>query len=451
MNLPPPTVVQTSAEFPAKLQVLFQPKRYKTLYGGRAGMKSWGIARALLLQGYAKPLRVLCARQQQNSIAESVHKLLSDQIVLLNLSNFYEIQRDRIIGANGTSFFFEGIYRNVDRLKSYEGIDICWVEEAHAVTEDSWEKLTPTIRKPGSEIWISFNPSLEDDYTYRRFVLKPPVDSFVVFLTYRDNPWLSEESYAEVLDLKERDYDAYLNVWEGRCKRILTGAVYAEELRKLIADGRLTNVPYNPTLPVDTFWDLGWSDSTAIWFRQRVGFEWHYIDYYENHQKPLAHYQTVLQERGYVYGTHWLPHDAVAKEKGSGVSIEERLRKWGPVRVVKKLSVADGTDAARTLLGSSWFDELACAQGFKALSHYRYEVQQEGPQGSIVALSKAPVHDWSSHGADSFRYSAVAVRQPRSNINATVLAALQGHATSTKRKLNLRAAGSSSAAGWMNG
>lgn len=415
-------------EFPAKLQILFESQRYKILYGGRAGMKSWGIARALLIQGYANPKRVLCARQQQNSIAESVHKLLSDQIKLLGLEFFYEIQRDKIIGKNGTSFFFEGIYRNTDRIKSYEGIDVCWVEEAHAVTQDSWETLIPTIRKPGSEIWISFNPSLESDYTYKRFVLQPPKGSLPVFLTYRDNPWLSQELYDEMLDLRERDFDAYLNVWEGRCKRILRGAVYAEELRQLIAAGRLTKVPYNPSVPVETFWDLGWSDSTAIWFRQRVGFEWHYIDYYQNNQKPLTHYQGVLQAKNYVYSAHWLPHDARAKETGSGMSIEERMRKWGPTRIIKRLSLEDGIDAGRTLLANCWFDEAACEAGFKALTNYRYEV---GSEGSITVMSKVPVHDWSSHGADAFRYSALSVRQPKQNLSESVIAALQNRRSST--------------------
>ena len=397
-------------DFPVKLQCLFQPKRYKILYGGRAGTKSWGVARALLIRGYQGTERILCARQQQNSMAQSVHKLLSDQIVALGLSHHYEIQRDKIIGTNGTTFAFEGIHTNVDRIKSYEGITICWVEEANKVTEESWLTLIPTIiRNVGAEIWITFNPELETDYTYQNFVLHPPKESFVVFLTYRDNPWLTQEVLDEIEELKQKDYDAYLNVWEGQCRILLAGAVYATELRKVAAEQRITRVPYDPRTPVDTFWDLGWADATAIWFRQRVGFEWHYIDYLENRQQKLEWYLHELQQRPYLYGTHWLPHDAKAKQLGTGLSIYERVRKVHSARVVRKIGLEDGIAAARTLLGDCWFDKERTAVGVRALQQYRYEVVD----GVTGALSRRPVHDASSHGADAFRASAVAIKQPR--------------------------------------
>src|SRR5262249_44110905 len=153
---------------------LFRPKRYKVLYGGRYGMKSWGAARALLMLGTQKPLRILCARELQNSIKDSVHKLLSDQIEILGLREFYDIQQTSIKGVNGTEFSFEGIRHNISKIRSYEGIDICWVEEAVLVSSTSWETLIPTIRKEGSEIWMTFNPELEQDETYKRFVKDPP-------------------------------------------------------------------------------------------------------------------------------------------------------------------------------------------------------------------------------------------------------------------------------------
>src|SRR6185437_15618646 len=160
---------QIEANFPEKLSYLFKPKRYKVAYGGRGGAKSWGFARALLILGAQKPLRILCTRETQKSIGDSVHKLLDDQIKLLGLEKFYEVQKSAIIGANGTEFIFAGIRQNVHNLKSYEACDICWVEEAQTVSKSSWDVLVPTIRKEGSEIWVSFNPDLETDETYQRF------------------------------------------------------------------------------------------------------------------------------------------------------------------------------------------------------------------------------------------------------------------------------------------
>jgi len=177
------------AEFPEKLAFLFQPKRYKVAWGGRGSAKSWSIARALLIIAAQKTKRILCAREFQNSIQDSVHKLLSDQIEALGLSDQYEIQKTTIIHRlTGSEFIFSGLRHNVDSLKSKEGIDIVWVEEAQMVSSFSWDKLIPTIRKEGSEIWISFNPELETDETYKRFVLNPPTESVVAKINWRDNP-----------------------------------------------------------------------------------------------------------------------------------------------------------------------------------------------------------------------------------------------------------------------
>ena len=156
-----------NAQFPAKLECLFNPKnsRYRVLYGGRGGAKSWGVARALLIKGAQAPLRILCAREFQTSIKDSVHKLLCDQIVDMGLAGFYEITEKSIKGKNGTEFFFVGLRNNVVNVKSIEGVDVCWVEEAQTVSRNSWNVLIPTIRKEQSEIWVTFNPELETDET----------------------------------------------------------------------------------------------------------------------------------------------------------------------------------------------------------------------------------------------------------------------------------------------
>ena len=140
-------------EFPEKLRFLFEPARYKVLYGGRGGAKSWGVARALLIQAAVAPLRVLCAREFQSSIVESVHHLLQSQIGIIGLGDFYEVQSSVIRGANGSEFIFAGLRNNVTKIKSFEGIDRVWIEEAQTVSRSSWETLIPTIRREDSEIW----------------------------------------------------------------------------------------------------------------------------------------------------------------------------------------------------------------------------------------------------------------------------------------------------------
>ena len=356
---------QVSIAFPEKLQCLFVPKRFKVLWGGRAAGRSWGCARALLLLGAQKPIRVLCAREYQNSISESVHKLLSDQIDAMGLNGVYEIFKDRIVSRPGavpggnvnsqTSFVFEGIKSNTQKIKSYEGINYCWVEEAIKVSKASWEILTPTIREPGSEIWMTFNPELEEDYTYKRFVLQAdPATTFVVKMTYRDNPFVNSLIVAEAEEMKKRDLDAYLNVWEGNCRQNLDGAVYAKELRKATLEKRITRVPWHRESPVDTFWDLGRADRTAVWFAQRVGMEFRILAYFEDSGEDIGYYLRHCQSRPYTYGNFFLPHDAKAKRLGSKRTIQEMVEAAypGKTRIVKKLSVVDGINAARVIFSN---------------------------------------------------------------------------------------------------
>ena len=169
-------------KIPEKLIPVFQGTAdVRGSYGGRGSGKSWSMARALLIQAANKPSRVLCAREIQKSIKQSVHTLLNDQIQLLGLGAFYEVLEAEIRGMNGSSFSFTGLATNtVESIKSFEGCDIVWVEEAQSVSGKSWDVLVPTIRKPGSEIWITLNPQLESDETYQRFIANPPPDSVVV-------------------------------------------------------------------------------------------------------------------------------------------------------------------------------------------------------------------------------------------------------------------------------
>lgn len=431
-------------EFPRKLDILFKPARYKVLHGGRGGAKSWGVARALLLRGVANPIRWLCAREYQNSIEESVHQLLEDQVKALGLQDFYDVQKQAIYGRNGTHFGFEGLHHNVINLKSWEGADGAWIEEAQTVSKNSWNILTPTIRKDGSEIWITFNPEFEDDETYERFVLKPPRSALVREINWRDNPWFPKVLEEERLDLLERDPDSYDHVWEGKCIHWLEGAIYAKELRKAYADLRVCEVKYDPELPVYTAWDLGHTDDTAIWWYQVTHGEIHILESYASSGGSLSEYATqilgrpvqidlvdddvvahydndvsnqelrdmavaVSYRRKYKYERHWLPHDARAKTLAAkGKSIIQQLSSalgLDLMKIVPDIGVQDGIQAARMMFAKCWFDKDGCDPGMKALRRYQRELQQDER-----SYKKIPKHDWTSHFSDAFRMLAVATQ-----------------------------------------
>jgi len=215
-------------EISEPLEFLWDPHRYKVAFGGRDSTKSWGFASNLIAMGHEKPTRILCAREIQKTINQSVLKLLGDTIKRMELSDFYDVQKNAIYHENGTEFLFAGLKHNVDNITSTEGIDIVWVEEARNVSEDSWSVLIPTIRKSGSEIWITFNPKLATDPTFVRFVA-PYIEHIqrqgfyqdkrihVQKINYDDNPWLSDETRNEIEFDRNRDHDRYLHVWEGEC------------------------------------------------------------------------------------------------------------------------------------------------------------------------------------------------------------------------------------------
>tara|TARA_R110000868_G_C10972640_1_gene770691 strand:- start:24690 stop:25949 length:1260 start_codon:yes stop_codon:yes gene_type:complete len=398
------------AKFPSKLKPLFLPKRYKILYGGRGGAKSWGAARALLLLAAKKPLRVLCAREIQHSISESVHQLLKDQIESLGLSHFYEINNNEIRGMNGTLIMFAGLKHNIGNIKSKEGIDIVWVEEAQTVSKNSWETLIPTIRKEGSEIWVTFNPGMEEDETFQRFVANPPQEALVIKINWNDNKWFPEVLRKEKDELKEKDFKAYLNIWEGECKQTVEGAIYADEMREAMEQGRIGNVPYDATKPVDVFFDLGWADNTSMWFAQIIGHEFRIIDFTQNQFKKTPFYTKLMQDKGYTYGRIYLPHDANNENINQERTTYQIIREAFPnasVDVLENFSgaIKAGIEAVRNIFPLCYFDKEKCADGLQALRHYKYNIDENGKS------TMHPEHDWSSHAADAFRYLAMSLKK----------------------------------------
>jgi phage terminase large subunit len=257
-------------KFARSFQFLFRPARYKVGYGGRGSAKSWSFARALILSSASRKERILCGREIQNSIKESVHKLLSDQIEAMGLGDRFSILESEIRGKNGSEFIFAGLRSNPHKIKSTEGVDKAWIEEAEKVSERSWELLIPTIRKPGSEIWVSFNPDEETDPAYQRFVLNPPPDAIVQKINWRDNPWFPEELRKEMEYLYRVDPESAAHVWGGECRKVSNAQIFK---------GKYVIEAFEPN-PFDQTWsgpylgsDWGFADDPTaaikVWIRNR--------------------------------------------------------------------------------------------------------------------------------------------------------------------------------------
>jgi len=200
----------------------------------------------------------------------------------------------------------------------------------------------------------------------------------------------------------------FLQEYECDFNAAISGSYYGEALKKVRESGRVTKVPYQPELEVETAWDLGINDMTSIWFFQRAGREFHFIDYYENHDHGLEHYVEYLKKQDYVYGTHWFPHDVMAKELGTGRTRQETLRSLGlkTIRVAPKQRLEDGINASRLALARSWFDAVQCERGLDCLQNY-----SRAWDNKEKVFSKRPLHNWASHGADAYRTFAQGYRE----------------------------------------
>lgn len=402
-------------KFPHKLQPLFEPHRYKVAYGGRGSGKSWSFARALLLLGAQKKLRILCAREVQKSIKYSVHTLLRDQISALGLDGFYDVLETAIRGKNGTEFSFAGLSAlTADSMKSYEGVDIYWLEEAQTITKQSYGALIPTIRKADSEIWVSFNPELDTDESWVRFVINPPPDAVVMHVNYTDNPWFPDVLEKERLHCLATDPDDYSTIWEGKCRKTVIGAIYGREIDAAHREGRICNVPYDPRLKVHTVWDLGWNDSMTVSLVQRVRSELRVIDYIEENHKTLDWYAAELNQRRLNWGFDWLPHDGFSRDYKTGKSAEEILKAFGrnvkPQReAVPNIDVESGIKAARMTFPLTVFDKQKTSRLIECLSRYRRSINRQ------TKTPGGPLHDENSHGADNYRYLALVADQLENN------------------------------------
>lgn len=386
---------------PPAFQDLFTPCRLKVYYGGRGGGKSESIARYLLVVGAMSPLKIVCAREFQNSIKDSVHEMLSELIDTYDLSYFYQVLKTEIRGANGTSFSFVGLHHNISNIKSMYDVNKLWVEEAETVSDASWKVIFPTIRAENSEIIASFNPVLPDSPTYQRLVVNPPSYALVRKVNYTENPCFPAVMELERRECQEKYPDDYPNIWLGECRAAVEGAVFAKEIGRATEEGRIRDVAWDPSKPVHTYWDLGRNDKCAIWFGQTINMQFRWIRYYENSGEHISHYIKVLKELPYAYGNHYLPHDADNEYQSAEKTILTQMRSAfsgvaEPIQRISKKVLA--IDAARAIMVNSVWDRSNCADGIICLQRYAYKKDPETGK-----TSAEPEHDtpW-SHGADAF-------------------------------------------------
>ena len=442
-------------EIPEKLHFLLtESARYKIMYGGRGAAKTESIARALLILTSQKTLRVLCAREFQNSLDESVHSLLSMLIKEIWRDGswvfYWDIQKTTIINKlTGSEFIYSGLRYKIDSIKSLARIDICWVEEARNISKTTIQKLGPTIRgqykdgmtkggpfSKGPEIWISYNPELSSDEIYKRSVLEREkyfpeymkneetgnMEKYAIIchVNYNDNRFFPEDMRQDMM-ISKAAYEAdenntdYLHIWLGQTKQVLEGSIYAKEIKSILRENRRTRIPYNPLKPVLTYWDLGHSDKTAIWFMQYHGLEYNFIHYYENRLQKIPHYIKYLQDTGYAFVVHNLPHDG-DDETVSNITPKKQLQDAFPnarVRIIDRPSKKlVGINAVRTVLDLCNFDEDGTSEGWDCLVNYAYKIDEKNGQ-----FSKEPEHNtpW-SHGADGMQTFGLSIK-PEKPVN----------------------------------
>lgn len=420
VDAPAPQVLKI--ELPRRFAFLLELHPYKVAHGGRNGLKSWSFADAILALGANQQLRIVCGREVMKSLADSVHKLLSDRIKVLGLESFYSVLENKIRGRNGTEISYAGLSTQTDEsIKSFEGVDIFWAEEAQSISDSSWAKLLPTIRKENSEVWVSFNPDMADDATYRRFVTNPPPGAVVVKTTWeyaKACGYFTEKmEQLRLHDLQTLPRADYENIWEGTPRVAIAGAIYGREVIEAMEQGRIRPMPYDPRLPVHTIWDLGWNDAmTIIMVQKPVPSAVCVINYLEDSFKRYDQFVKDLNGLGYNWGTDYLPHDGGNADPKTGVSAKVILERLGRrnVVVMSRGDVDDGIRNARMMFPRVYFDDsvrqratgyLGGGRLLECLKRYRRKVPKTtGEPGT-------PHHDEFSHGADAFRGLANIVDQ----------------------------------------
>lgn len=375
--------------FPQWSKALFKPKRYKIAFGGRGSGKSFTYTDALLITALQKPIRVLCAREYQISISESVHRLLQKRIEDLGLSAYFTIQRDSITSKTGSEFIFKGLRHNVDNIKSMAGINICWIEEAQSISQESLDILIPTIREPDSEIWMTMNPRLESDPVYRMFIANEHPDAVLFKVNYTENKHFPAVLDAERRLMLERDPALYNHVWLGECLTHTDAQIFKDKWEVREFTPEKWGYAYYGL-------DFGFSQDPTACVKVWVHDETLYIE------KEAVKVGLELDDTtDYIKGFMPEIHDAVIRADSARPESISYLKRHGLPRIeaVKKWkgSVEDGITHMRSY--KRIVVHPRCTHAINEMMLYSYKVDQRS--GDITT----DVVDKHNHIIDACRYS----------------------------------------------
>ncbi len=405
---------------------LLKPRRYKGARGGRGSGKSHFFAEMIVEQAIRNPgTRVVCIREVQKSLAQSAKKLIEDKIQSLNVGSLFSPLKTEIGTPGGGVILFQGMQdHTAETIKSLEGMDVAWIEEAQTLSDRSWRMLRPTIRKDKSEIWASWNPRLKSDPVDKFFrepanLQDPQIVS--VEANWRDNPWFPSVLEEERLRDLANDPDAYPHVWEGEHITILTGAYYAPALRQAEAEGRIDFIPVDPNLRIYAFWDIGGpgkkADAMSIVIAQFVAQRINVLDHIEGVGQVLGYYTQELRDRGWEKAFCVVPHDAAQThaDNPTGMDFEAQLRQSGfqtrkvhspPGIVMQRIATV------RRLFPRIFFNKDK-TEGLRSALGWYHEKKDEKRE-----IGLGPDHDWSSHAADAFGLMAISYEEPRKVIQS---------------------------------
>ena len=392
---------------PKLIPVFTGESRYRGAYGGRGSGKTRAFATMAAVDGARLAQAgqtgiILCGREFMNSLDES--SLAEIKAVIAAdpfLTSWYEVGEKFVRTKDGRiEFKFAGPRHNLDSIKSKARIHRLWVDEAEPVSETAWQKIVPTVREHGSEIWVTWNPERKASATHKRFREAPPDGAQIVELNWRDNPMFPEVLEQERLNDMNRRPDSYAHIWEGDFVTTVEGAYFATHINKARADGRIGRVSADPLMTTRAIWDIGGTgakaDACAIWIVQYVGRELRFLDYYEAQGQPLSTHVNWLRESGYGAALCVLPHDGATNDRVHDVSYESALRQAGfHVQVIANQGTGAAmkrVEAARRLFPSMWFNEATTGGGMDAIGWYH---EKRDPERNI---GLGPNHDWSSHG-----------------------------------------------------
>lgn len=397
------------------------PSRYKGAFGGRGSGKSWAFATLLILRACERPgLRWICVREIQKSLMQSAKHLIEARLEDLGLGEAQGFRAlvDRIETPGGGVITFQGMQdHTADTVKSYEGFDGVWVEEAQTLSQRSLDLLRPTIRKEDSELWFSWNPRRKvDPVDMLLRGSEKPTGAVVVRADWRDNPKFPAVLEQERQDCERTDPDGYGHIWEGDYQTVVKGAYFVRQLAAARAEGRIGRVPFDPLLKAHICCDIGGtgakSDAFAMWPAQWIGKEIRVRDYYEAVGQDIGTHVAWLRSKGYTpdRADIVLPHDGATQDRVHDVSYESAFQAAGyAVQVVPnqgKGAAMARVERVRTLFQGIWIDEGTTEAGLGALGAYQENWDDERGVGL------GPLHNWASNGADAFGLMCVAYKAP---------------------------------------